>query len=475
MSSITANQINTRRLSEFLGRPGGAAQAFLVAGSAWFVLGTLYGLISAMHLVAPEIFNNIGWLNFGRTRPIHVNTVAFGFVTGTLLGCGLHYAPALLRTRLWSEPLGWLACFFWQLTILSGPVTFSLGHSQGREYAEYLWIFDVSLVAAVALLLVNMLMTIARREENTLYVSVWYFVGMLIWTCGVYPIGNVMWRPATGAMPGILDSVFLWFYGHNLPGLILTPLALGAAYYVLPRVTRTPLWSHTLSLFGFWMLVALYSHIGGHHIMQAPIPNWLKVYSVVDSMAMVIPVSVVLFNLWLTARGRGGVLLQDPAGRFVLAGTVWYLITCIQGPMQSLPSVQTVTHFTHWTIGHAHIAILGFSGFIALGALWHILPLACGRKLYSEKLVNLQFGLLLAGLGGFFAVLTIAGLIQGSAWKGGEMVYRVLPQLGMYMALRAMLGMLIISASLIGLYNVVKTITAGAALGSESIPEEATP
>jgi len=282
-----------------------------------------------------------------------------------------------------------------------------------------------------------------------------------------------MWHPATGAMPGLIDSVFLWFYGHNLPGLLLTPLALGAAYFVLPRVTRTPLYSHTLSLFGFWLLVALYSHIGGHHILQAPIPNWLKTYSVVDSMAMVIPVAVVLSNLWLTARGRGGVLAGDPAGRFVLGGTIWYLITCIQGPFQSLPSVQKVTHFNNWTIGHAHIAIVGFVGFIALGALWHILPLTSGRKVYSNKLVNLQFGLLLVGLSGFFIVLTIAGLIQGSAWYNGEVVYRVLPEIGVYMALRAMFGISIGAAAGIGLFNVIMTLAAGERIGAQSEIEEA--
>ena len=141
----------------------------------------------------------------------------------------------------------------------------------------------------------------------------------MLWTAGVYPIGNVMWHPATGRMPGLLDSIFLWFYGHNLVGLLLTPLAVGAAYYVIPRVTQTPLYSHTLSLIGFWTLVALYTHIGGHHILQAPIPNWLKTISVVDSVAMIIPVFTVLVNLWLTARGRGADAVARP-GRAVRHG-----------------------------------------------------------------------------------------------------------------------------------------------------------
>ena len=445
-------------LMDRMTKPQSAALAFLVAGAFWFFIGTLYGLVSAIDLVAPEFFNNIPFLVFGRSRPVHVNTVIFGFVTTTLIGAGLYYVPALLRTRLWSEKLAWVSFVLWNAAVASAPFTFSFGLSQGREYAEYIWVFDVCIEAALLLAGLNILMTIAHRKENQLYVSVWYFVGAIIWTSGVYPIGNVMWHPATGALPGLVDSVLLWFYGHNLPGLLLTPLAVGAAFFVIPRVTRTPLYSHTLSLVGFWTLVALYTHIGGHHLLQAPIPNWLKSMSVTHSIMMAFPVFVVLANLWMTARGHGGRLLNDPAGRWVIVGTIWYLLVSIQGAAQSTVFLQRVTHFNNWTIGHAHIAVLGFSGFIALGALWHILPLAARCRLYSYRLVNLQFGLGMFGLTGFFVVLTIAGLIQGSAWYNGESEYRVLPEIVIYMVLRAALGISILTAAGIGLFNVIMTL-----------------
>ncbi len=460
-SPATDKKSIVARLWQFIGRPNSAALAFFVSGGVWFVIGTLYGLVSAIDLVAPDFFANIRPFVFGRDRPTHINTVLYGFVAPVLVGCGLYYVPALVRGRLWSQRLGWLSWLLWNITVFSGPLGFPFGITQGREYTEYVWIFDVSLVLAILLLIINIVTTISTGREKTLYVSVWYFTGMLLWTAGSYPIGNVMWHPATGAMPGILDSVFLWFWGHNLPGLVLTPLAVGAAYYVFPRIAKMPLWSHTLSLIGFWTLVALYTHIGGHHIVQGPIPNWLKAMSTIDSMAMVIPVFVVLTNLWMTIRGRGGTLLHDPAGRLVLAGTIWYLITCIQGPIQSLPAMQRVTHFNNWTVGHAHIAILGFAGFIALGAMWHILPLASGRELYSKKLVNLQFGLVTLGLSGFFVVLTAAGLIQGGAWNNGETVYRVLPEIAPYMFLRAVFGVLIIAAAFVGFYNLVMTLVWG--------------
>jgi cbb3-type cytochrome c oxidase subunit I len=458
----------------FTKKTNSSALAFLAGGAFWFAIGTSYGLFSAIDLVAPDFFQNFAPLVFGRVRPVHVNTVIYGFITETLLGCGLYMVPALLKTKLWSERLGWFSFLLWNITVLSGPITFPMALTQGREYAEYIWIFDVTLMLALLGLIVNIVMTIANRRENTLYVTVWYFVGTAIWTAGVYPLGNVMWHPDTGALPGLLDSIYLWFYGHNLVGLLLTPLAVGSAYFVVPRITKTPLFSHTLSLVGFWVLIAMYTHIGGHHLLQAPIPNWLKTISTVDSIMMFIPVGAVLANIWLTARGKTGLLWKDPAGRLVFVGTLWYLVTCIQGPIQSLPSVQRLTHFNNWVIGHAHIAVLGFSGFIALGAMWHVLPNVCGRRVWSQRLVSLQFGLLLIGLVGFFAVLTIAGLIQGAGWYNGETVYRMLPTITPYMVLRALLGLFIIASAWVGLVNFIMTLRRGER--HQSLPiEEAQP
>lgn len=457
-------------------RPQSASLAFMVAGAFWFVIGALYGMVSAIHLVSPEVFSNIPGLVFGRERPVHVNTMLYGFTGTMLIGCGLYYTPALLRTKLWSERLAWISFFFWNFTIVSGPLCFTFGYSQGREYNEYVWLADMSLVLSVVLLIYNVAMTIASRTEEQLYVAVWYFMATFLWTAANYPIGNVMWHPATGAMPGVIDSIFLWFWGHNLPGLLVTPLATGAAYFVIPRVSRTPLNSHTLSLLGFWLLIALYSHIGGHHILQAPIPNWLKAISIVDSVAMVVPVSIVVLNLWLTARQRGKLVWGDPAARLVMAGIAWYIITCIQGPVQSLPYLQRVTHFNNWTVGHAHIAMLGFGGYIALGAMYHILPLVTGRRIFSDKLINLQFGLLTFGLTGFFIVLTTAGLVQGNAWNNGETVYRVLPQLAPYYISRAALGVFIVVAAVVGFINVLLTVVSGHRLeaaelqGAENAP-----
>ena len=452
-----------------------AARRYLVSSAVWMAVGTLWGLVGAIHLTAPDVFANIPWLEFGRIRPAHTNVVMLGFVTSGLIGTGLYFLPLFLKTRLRGERWANLAMWLWNAALLGGIITLPLGLTQSREYAELIWPLDVLVVASFVLLFIVFILTVSSRQENTLYVSVWYFGGAILWTSLLYPLGNVMWHPATGSLEGTVDAVWHWFYGHNVLGLLMTPLAVAALYAMIPRIAKAPLYSHTLSLVGFWSLLAFYTHIGTHHLLQAPVPTWLKTISIVDSLAMVIPVVTVLVNLWMTLRGRFGVLRESVPGKLIFAGSVWYLLVCLQGPMQSLPSVQRYTHFTNWVIGHAHVAVLGFTGMIALGGLWYVLPLVSGRKLYSEFLANLQYWLVLIGVSGFFFVLTIAGLIQGAAWLDGQSVYRALPTVFPYMAARAMFGVLLVTAALVGLYNVIATLKWGEPLEAARGEERAAP
>jgi cytochrome c oxidase cbb3-type subunit 1/cytochrome c oxidase cbb3-type subunit I/II len=254
------------------------------------------------------------------------------------------------------------------------------------------------------------------------------------------------------------DAVLAWFYGHGIVGLFLTPLAVGLAYYIIPIVCRAPLYSHSLSLIGFWTILMFYPHIGTHHLLQTPAPTWLKIIAVTGSVGMLIPVLTVLVNIWLTTKGRLANIHEEIGGKFVFAGLVWYLLVCLQGPFQSLPSVQRITHLTNWVIGHSHIAVLGFSGFIALGGIYFFLPRVTGRPLYSRRLADIQYWFLLIGLTGFFIVLTMAGLIQGSGWLSGNVVYKVLPELHVYWVWRLGFGVLIAIGAAVGLYNVARSL-----------------
>ena len=433
-------------------------KGFFISSAAWMVAGTLAGLIGAIELVAPDLLGNLPWIVFGRIRQVHTNLVMFAFVGSALLGSVHYIVPTLLRTPLYSERLGKLYLLLWNAALAAGVITLSLGYTQNREYAELIWPIDVGVLLVFALMFYNLFETLRRRRENLLYVSIWYVFGALIFSFFTYLFGNAMWNPDTGSITGMPDAILAWFYGHNVLGFFFTPLAVAVAYFVIPIVSRAPLYSHTLSLVGFWSILVMYSHIGTHHLLQAPAPTWLKVVAITGSIGMIIPVMTVLVNLWLTMRGRLGNVHTDIGGKFIFAGSVWYLLTCLQGPLQSLPYVQRLTHFTNWVIAHAHMGVFGFAGFTALGGIYFILPRITGRPLYSRRLAEVQYWLVLIGLAGFFVVLTIAGLIQGNGWLNGESVYRVLPQINVYMILRASLGVLIISGALMGLYNIVMTI-----------------
>ena len=434
------------------------AKGFCLTSAFWFMVATFAGLLGATELIAPEITENIGWLVFGRVRPIHVNLVLFGFVTPGLLAAAFYYLPRLLRTELFSDMLGVVTVVLWNLTLVGVVTTLAAGYSQGREYAEMIWPVDMGVVLVFSLVLINFAMTVVRRKEPVLYVSVWYACAAVVLTAATFSLGNVIWRPDTGALVGIPDAILLWFYGHNVFGLLLTPLAIGAAYYIIPRACKTPLYSHTLSLLGFWALIVVYTHIGTHHLLQVPVPTWLKVISIVDSVGMVIPVLAVLINLWYTAKGRLGEIHNDVGAKFVFTGTIMYFFVSIQGSVMALPQVQRITHFNNWVVAHAHIGVLGFSGMIALGALYYILPRITNRPLFSRFLADFQYWMILIGIVGFTVVLTIAGLIQGNAWYNGETVYRVLPEIHMYYIVRASLGLLIFTSALLGLYNIVRTL-----------------
>ena len=435
----------------------------MVSAGVWMVIGTFAGITAGVELIAPDLLGNIPWIVFGRLRAMHTTMVMFGFAVTMLIGAAFYIVPKMVKVRLYNEALGVASLFVWNGSILAGVVALSLGHTQSREYAEMFYPSDVGVVVTFVLILWNLIVTVMRRKEPVLYVSVWYFVGGMLLSAATYIIGNCMWAGWKGAIFGMPDAVIHWFYGHNVLGLLMTPLAVAAAYYVIPRAARVPLYSHTLSQIGFWSILIMYTHIGTHHLLQAPAPTWLKLISVVDSIAMTIPVATVLVNLWMTAQGRIGKLTQDPAARFVFVGTILYLVVCIQGPFQSLPIVQRITHFTQWIPAHAHLAVVGFVGMIGWGTCYFLLPEMTGRPIHSKRLANLHYWLMFMGVVSMMVVLTISGLIQGHAWYHGEVVYRVLPATFLYNVLRVMSGAMIVVASWIGLYNMLRSIPQTAA------------
>jgi cytochrome c oxidase cbb3-type subunit 1/cytochrome c oxidase cbb3-type subunit I/II len=448
---VTESQ--TIKLSDYA-----TAKGFCLTSAFWMMAATFMGLLGATELIAPDLTENIGWLSFGRVRPTHVNLVLFGFATPGLLGAVFYFFPRVLQTRLYSEKLGVATVIAWNVMLVTLVVTLLSGHTQAREYAELIWPVDLLVVLAFFMITLNFFMTVQKREEPLIYVSVWYACAAAVLTMLTYALGNVIWQPDGGALTGIPDAILLWFYGHNIFGLLLTPFSIAVAYYVIPKAVRAPLYSHTLSLLGFWALIVVYTHIGTHHLLQVPVPTWLKVVAIVDSIAMIIPVAAFLINIWYTARGKLGAIHADIGAKFVFTGTIMYFFVSIQGSMMALPQVQRVTHFNNWVVGHAHIGVLGFSGMIALGGLYYVLPKITGKPLFSRFLADFQYWLILIGVVGFTVILTIAGLIQGNAWLNGETVYRVLPEIHLYYVIRAGLGVLIFVSAIIGFYNIIRSV-----------------
>ncbi len=448
--------MNEKPIAALLAYP--TVAAFCLTSAFWMLIATFAGLLGATALIAPDLTEGIGWLTFGRLRPLHVNLVLFGFVTPGLLSAAFYYIPKLLRTELFSEKLGVFTAGAWNVALLLAVVTLLSGLTQAREYAELIWSLDIFVIFCFLLVILNFILTIKHRKEPLLFVSIWYACAAVILTAPTYALGNVIWQPDRGALTGIPDAILLWFYGHNIFGLLLTPLSIGVAYYVVPKVCKSPLYSHTLSLLGFWSLIVVYTHIGTHHLLQVPVPTWLKVIATVDSVAMVIPVTVFLVNIWYTAKNKLGEIHADIGGKFVFTGTIMYFFVSIQGSLMALPQVQRVTHYNNWVVGHAHIGVLGFSGMIALGGLYYILPKITGRPLYSRFLADFQYWLVLIGVTGFTIVLTTVGLIQGNSWINGETVYRILPQIHLYYILRASLGLMIFTGAVIGMYNIYRTL-----------------
>ena len=444
--------------SETVSAGNPTAMAFTLTSAFWFAVATTFGMIAAGYLIAPDFLANIEYIHFGRVRPMHINAVLFGFVTPGLLAVAFYFFPKLLRTELFSHKLGVISAVFWNIMVAAGVISISMGYTQGREYAELPWAVDIMVVICFVMVVINILMTIRQRKERILFVSIWYVTAAVVLTSVTYCLGNVIWKPDTGALQGIPDAILLWFYGHNIFGLLLSPMGLAVAYYVLPIATRSPLYNHTLSLLGFWSLIIVYTHIGTHHLLQVPVPTWLKTISIVDSIAMIIPVMIVLINLWYTVKGKLGDIHADIGAKFVFTGTIMYFFVNIQGSMMALPHVQRITHYNNWVVGHAHLGVLGFAGVTALGGLYFILPRITGKPLYSRFLADVQYWFVLIGMTGFAVVLTTAGLIQGNAWYNGETLYRTLPEIQPYYILRASLGLLIMTGAYIGLYNVIRSL-----------------
>jgi cytochrome c oxidase cbb3-type subunit 1 len=390
----------------------------LTIAVVWLVLASVAGLIASIKLHAPDWWVDQAWITFGRIRPIHLNLVAYGWCSMAGIGVALWLIPRLLKTELVGARYALLGGALWTVGVVAGTVALAMGHSDGLEWLEYPWQIDALLVVGGALVGFPMWLTLLRRRVAHLYVSVWYIAAGLLWFPVLFLVAN--WP---GLHFGVQQASMNWWYGHNALGLWFGPLALAASYYFIPKVLGKPLHSYNLSLLGFWSLAFFYSQVGGHHLIGGPVPSWLITISIVQSMMMVVPVFAVAINQHLTVAGNFRALLYSPTLRFIVLGAMFYTASSVQGSLQALRSVNTVTHFTHYTVAHAHLGLYGFFSMIMFGAIYFIMPRVMKWEWPYPWMISAHFWLVLGGFGVYIVGLSIGGWYQGLAMLNKDLPF----------------------------------------------------
>ncbi len=434
-----------------------AAKLWFLFSLLWFPFFATFGFILAIKFFFPDFIGDTSWFTFGVVRPAHTNGVLFGFISSGLLGAMFWITPRLCAAPLHRPRLAMLAAVLWNGAILAGIIWILLGGSQGREYAELPWAIDV--VVMVGLLLMGYIVfgTVHKRREKKLYVSLWYYMGTMLWFPIVYFIGNVMWQPPVGALNGVQDAIFNWYYGHNVLGLWFTTLGIPIWYYFVPKLINRPLYSHLLSLIAFFTIAFFYTGVGAHHLLQAPIPEWLKTIAVIMSVLMVVPVITFATNIILTMRGSWHKLIGNAPLQFMIAGLFMYVLASFQGSFQALRVTNAFTHFSQWPVGHAHLALLGGFGFLAVGIAYYLVPRILRLKVYSRSLMRLSFWTAFIGFILFFLAMTIVGLVANSNWWQHINVIETLVTLKVHFIFRAMAGGVVVLAAFIFAYNLIMT------------------
>jgi cytochrome c oxidase cbb3-type subunit I/II len=438
-----------------------AARWWFILAMTWFPLFASFGFIMAIKFFFPDFLGGPETLTFGRIRPFHVNGLLFGFISSGLLAAMVWTVPRLCFTPLYLPWLAKTAAVLWNGAVLAGVLLILTGDTQGREYAELPWPIDVAIIVTLLVLIFIVYGTLRRRKEKKLYVTLWYYAGTLVWFPILYFIGNVMWRPPSGALNGVTDAIFNWYYGHNVLGLWFTTLGIPAWYYFIPKIIKRPLYSHLLSLIAFFSLAFFYTGVGGHHILQAPIPEWLKTIAVSMSILMIVPVITFGTNIMLTLRGFYHTLVNNIPLRFIVFGFFAYLLTSLQGSFQATRSSNAFLHFSQWTIAHAHLALLAAFGLLAVGLIYWLIPRLTGVKIWNYRLMSLSWWLASIGFIFFFLSMTVAGLVANAAWWQHIGVFEALPLLRAYYLARAMSGGIIVLAAFMFAFNILMTLVRG--------------
>lgn len=383
---------------------------FFSCAFAWLLVASAAGLTASIKLHAPDWLVDQAWLTFGRIRTVHLNAVAYGWAPMAGLGIALFVIPRLLKTELVGARFAFLGAALWNAALIAGLGAIAVGLGDGLEWLEIPWQVDILFVLGGALVGIPLVLTLLNRKVDHLYVSVWYMGCALFWFPVLFLVANI-----PGLHRGVQEAAMNWWFAHNVLGLFYTPLALASIYYFLPKIIGRPVQSYNLSLLGFWGLAFFYGQVGGHHLIGGPVPGWMVTLSIVQSMMMIIPVIAFTVNMYGTLKGKMSALRYSPTLRFIGFGGLMYTASSIQGAFEALRSLNVVVHFTHHTVGHAHLGMYGFVTMVFFGAIYFVVPRVSGREWPSPFLIGAHFWLSSIGITIYFISLSHGGWLQGVA------------------------------------------------------------
>jgi cytochrome c oxidase cbb3-type subunit 1 len=429
-------------------------RAFIWTSFVWLFLAPVFGFLYAVKFSLPEFLNYFTWTSGPLFRQAHVNGVIFGWFTVATMGLTYYIVPKLCGRPIWSVRLGWWSFAVYNLAFLAGEICIFAQFTQGIELGEFPMPVDAAFALGFVMTAVNLVMTVLTRNEKQLYVALWYLLAAYIWTSMNWCVGNFL-LPYVSAGPN--SAAIHGFYLHNLVGLWITPAGLGIIYYFLPPAAKNPLFSHKLSILGFWTLAFFYPFNGTHHYIYSPIDEWVQTLAIVASMTLIVPVWAVCANFFGTLRGHWSLLPRSGVLKFFMLGVVFYLIGCFQGPIEALRTVQAWTHFSDFVIGHSHVTIFGTFTFWAWAGIYFVWPRLTGRQIYSSALVGLHFWVATLGFTLMFLALTVSGLVQNAILRGGVFYVDSIVPLKIYWLLRSVGGGAMVLSMWIFMYNIWMT------------------
>lgn len=394
-----------------------SVRKFMIASIFWALVGLGAGVLIASQLNFWRLNFNLEWLTFGRLRPLHTNAAIFAFV-GNMMFAGVYYSTQrLCRVRLASNLLTKIHFWGWQFIIVLAAITLPLGYSRGKEYAELIWPINILVAVIWLVFAVNFFWTLAKRNEKSLYVGLWFYIATIVTITMLYVVNHLSIPTSfTHSYPifgGVQDALVQWWYGHNAVAFFLTTPMLGIMYYFVPKAANRPVYSYRLSVIHFWSLVFIYIWAGPHHLLNTALPEWLQSLGMVFSLMLWAPSWAGMLNGLLTLRGAWDKLVSDPVIKFFAAAVTFYGMATFEGPLLSIKSVNALSHYTDWTIGHVHSGTLGWNGFLAAGMFYWLAPRLWNTKLYSKAMANAHFWLGMVGILLYVASMWVSGITQG--------------------------------------------------------------